>query len=170
MYLALLIVRLPLHPAHSEYPPLRRLPLLLDLCEDAFRLVILAMCARGHLAVALDLLLPAHVARLQLSVGPNNIDGHMYPCNAPPLWVAAAVVVVHVIMCKHIASRHLRGIKSAAAEDARWWRVHHGRALGIETIRRGVHDAEELRSRQWRIREAVMRCVRGGSPGRGVVL
>lgn len=45
--------------------PFRRLTLLLDLCEDAFRLVVLAVGARGHLAVALDLLLAAHVARLQ---------------------------------------------------------------------------------------------------------
>ena len=169
MYLALLLSD-GRYTGTSEYLPFWRLTLLLDLGENALGLVVLAMCARGHLAVTLDLLLPAHVARLQLSVGPNNIDGHMYPCNAPPLWVAAAVVVVHVIMCKHIASRHLRGIKSAAAEDARWWRVHHGRTRGIEAICRGIHGVEVSRCRQWRIREAVMRCVRGGSPGRGVVL
>jgi hypothetical protein len=45
--------------------PLWRLPLLLYLGEDAFCLVVLAMGTRGHLAVALDLFLPAHVARLQ---------------------------------------------------------------------------------------------------------
>lgn len=45
--------------------PLWRLALLLDLGEDALGLVVLAVCALGHLAVALDLLLAAHVARLQ---------------------------------------------------------------------------------------------------------
>jgi hypothetical protein len=46
--------------------PFRRLALLLDLCEDAFCLVVQAMCARGHLAVTLDLLLSAHIAGLLL--------------------------------------------------------------------------------------------------------
>ena len=46
--------------------PFRRLALLLDLCEDAFCLVVLAMCTGGHLAVTLDLLLSAHIAGLLL--------------------------------------------------------------------------------------------------------
>ena len=45
--------------------PFRRLALLLDLCEDAFCLVILAMCTRGQLAVTLDLFLAAHIAGLR---------------------------------------------------------------------------------------------------------
>jgi hypothetical protein len=44
MYLALLVVSISFCPAHPNYPPLRRLPFLLDLCEDAFCLVILAVC------------------------------------------------------------------------------------------------------------------------------
>jgi hypothetical protein len=63
MYLALLLSALPSLRTPS-YVPFRWLPLLLYLCEDAFRLVVLAVCARGHLAVALDLLLPAHITRL----------------------------------------------------------------------------------------------------------
>ena len=41
-------------------------------------------------------------------------------------------------MGEHGAGRQCRGIESAASEDARW-RVHHGRAWGIEAIRRGIH-------------------------------
>jgi hypothetical protein len=61
----------------------------------------------------------------------------MYPCNAPSLWVAV-IVIVHVIVCEHRARGHLRGVESAAAEYARW-RVHHGRAGGIEAILGGIH-------------------------------
>lgn len=44
--------------------PLRGIPLLLHLCENAFCLVVDAMGARGHLPIAFDLLLPAHIASL----------------------------------------------------------------------------------------------------------
>ena len=44
--------------------PFGRIPLLLHLREDALGLVVLAVRACRHLAVTLDLLLPAHVARL----------------------------------------------------------------------------------------------------------
>lgn len=44
--------------------PFRRLTLLLHLREYALCLVVLAMRARGHLAITLDLLLSAHIAGL----------------------------------------------------------------------------------------------------------
>lgn len=54
-------------------------PLLLDLGEDAVRLVVYAMRASRKLAVAFDLLLPAHITRLDnrgdLSVCSRTIAG-----------------------------------------------------------------------------------------------
>jgi hypothetical protein len=44
--------------------PFGRIALLLNLCEDTLGLVVDAMAAFGHLAVALDLLFPAHVTSL----------------------------------------------------------------------------------------------------------
>jgi hypothetical protein len=44
--------------------PFGRSALLLDLSKDTFSLVVDAVCARRHLAVALDLLLPTHIASL----------------------------------------------------------------------------------------------------------
>lgn len=44
--------------------PFGRIALLLLLGEYAFRLVVRAMAALGHLAVALDFLLSAHIACL----------------------------------------------------------------------------------------------------------
>lgn len=49
----------------DHHSPFRRVPLLLDLGEDTFGLVVDAVCACWQLAVALDLLLPAHVASLR---------------------------------------------------------------------------------------------------------
>lgn len=46
------------------YVPLRWSALLLDLGEDAFCFVVLAVTAGRQFAIALDLLLPAHVASL----------------------------------------------------------------------------------------------------------
>jgi hypothetical protein len=68
----------------------------------------------------------------------------MYPCNAPPLWISAVVVIVHVIMAKHATRGHLRGVEGAATEYARRW-VHHGWAGGVEAILRGVHGGLEAR-------------------------
>lgn len=48
----------------GEHSPFGRVPLLLDLGEDAVRLVVDAVRAGRQLAIALDLLLPAHVAGL----------------------------------------------------------------------------------------------------------
>lgn len=45
--------------------PLGRIALFLYLCEDALRLIILAVRASWHFAIALDLLLPTHVASLR---------------------------------------------------------------------------------------------------------
>ena len=70
MYLALATVvssacahRIPLRRGH--HIPLGRVSLFLHLGEDAVGLVVDAVCAGGELAVALDLLLPAHVTGLQ---------------------------------------------------------------------------------------------------------
>lgn len=79
--------------------------------EDAFRLVVHAVSALGHLAIALDLFLAAHIT---------------CPCNPPPLGVAAAFVVVCIIVGKQGALRHLRWIKGPTAKDAGRRRVHHG--------------------------------------------
>lgn len=49
----------------DHHSPFWRVPLLLDLGEDTFGLVVDAVCACWQLAVALDLLLPAHVASLR---------------------------------------------------------------------------------------------------------
>lgn len=35
----------------------------------------------------------------------------------------------------------MRGVEAAAAEDAWWWRIHHGRTGGIEAVLGGVHPA-----------------------------
>ena len=50
---------------HSELDiPFGRIPFLFDLCEYAFCLVIDAMGAFGHLAIAFDLFLATHIASL----------------------------------------------------------------------------------------------------------
>jgi hypothetical protein len=125
-----------------ECIPLWWLPFLLDLCEDTFRLVVLAVCARGHLAVAFDLLLPAHVASLHpvsMALCYSPIAACIYPCNAPPLGIASIVVVVHVVVGEHVAWWHLRSIVAAAAEETRRWRVHHGRPGPVEGVGSGIH-------------------------------
>jgi hypothetical protein len=45
--------------------PLGRVALLLDLCENTLRFIILTMRASRHFAVAFNLLLPTHVASLR---------------------------------------------------------------------------------------------------------
>lgn len=53
------------HSRHEdEHSPLRRIPFLLNLCKDAVRLVVDAMCTCWQLSIALDFLLSAHVASL----------------------------------------------------------------------------------------------------------
>jgi hypothetical protein len=47
--------------------PLRRISLFLYSCENAFRLIIYTMRTRRHLSIALDLLLPTHIASLRFS-------------------------------------------------------------------------------------------------------
>ena len=64
-----------------------------------------------------------------------------YSRNAPPLRIPAVAVLVHVVGSEHVARRHVRGVEAAAAEDAWWWRVHHGRTGGIEAVLGGVHPA-----------------------------
>ena len=47
--------------------PFRRIPFFLDLRKDAVRLVVDAMRALGHFAVAFDFLFPTHIACLSTS-------------------------------------------------------------------------------------------------------
>jgi hypothetical protein len=56
-----------LRRASSSKLPFRRISLLLDLGEDALRLVVDAMRTRRHLPVTFDLLLSAHIASLSYS-------------------------------------------------------------------------------------------------------
>ena len=69
---------------------------LLDLGEVAFGLVVQAMSACRRLAVAFDLLLPAHVACLEIgvSIGPEDeaclCKGYL--CDPPPLGFSTAIV------------------------------------------------------------------------------
>lgn len=44
--------------------PFRRISFLLNLSKDTIRLIVDTVRALGHLAVALDLFLPTHIARL----------------------------------------------------------------------------------------------------------
>jgi hypothetical protein len=65
--------------------PFRRLTLLLDLCEDALCLIVLAVCARRHLAITLDLLLSAHIAGLC----PVSIAKQPYRLDVPELFFSS---------------------------------------------------------------------------------
>ena len=51
--------------SNALHIPFWWIPFLFHLCEYAVGLVVDTMRTLGHLAVALDLLLPAHVASLQ---------------------------------------------------------------------------------------------------------
>ena len=65
IYLALHMISLGyFRVAAIVHEPFRRLAFLFHLCEYALCLVVLAVRARGHLAITLDLLLSAHVAGL----------------------------------------------------------------------------------------------------------
>lgn len=48
----------------EDHLPLGWVPFLLDVCEDAFGFVVLAIGTCWHLAIAFDFLLPAHIASL----------------------------------------------------------------------------------------------------------
>jgi hypothetical protein len=95
----------------------------------------------------------------------------LYPCDAPPLGVAPIVVVVHVVVGEHGARGHLRRVVGAAAEETRWWRVHHGRARGIEAVGRVVHGEGVLGRSGYVVSRQGRRAIEPrGYPGRVVVL
>jgi hypothetical protein len=48
----------------NNHSPFRGISFLLDLGKDTIRLIVDTVRALGHLAVALDLFLPAHIASL----------------------------------------------------------------------------------------------------------
>lgn len=76
----------------------------------------------------------------------NHLPDSSYPCYPPSLGVALVAVVVVVILGKHIALGHLRGVELAAPKDARR-RIHHGRAGGVEAILGGIHGGVWARVR-----------------------
>ena len=49
----------------ERYEPFRGISLLLNLCENAIGLVVDTVGARGKFAIALDFLLPTHIASLE---------------------------------------------------------------------------------------------------------
>ena len=65
--------------------PFRRIALLLHLCEYTFCFVIRAMTTLGHLAIALYLLLPAHIA---CSCNPSSLR----------VVLVTIVVAIHVVI------------------------------------------------------------------------
>lgn len=84
-------------PETKAILPFGRSALLLNLSKDAFCLVVDAMGASRHLAVALDLLFPTHVASLSsLNQRPTSQDPRLrqdisYPSNSPSLWIIGVV-------------------------------------------------------------------------------
>ena len=108
--------------------PFGRIPLLLDLSEDAIGLVVDAVRALGHFPVALDLLLPAHIARLkhkhtdQRRRGSSRNRGP-YPSDAPALGIVTIIAhaayqsVVEVMSVHH--RRNRRAIGVVCSEDLR---------------------------------------------------
>lgn len=62
-----------------------------------------------------------------------------YPCNPAPFGIASIIVVIQVVVGKHVAGGHLRGVKGATAKDARRLGIHHGSAADVEAGVGGVH-------------------------------
>lgn len=79
-----------------------------------------------------------------MSAWSDQLPQTVYPSDPPPLGVAVVAQVVIIVMSEHVALGHLRGVELAAAKDARW-RVHHGRAGGVEAILGGVHGGGRSR-------------------------
>ena len=94
----------------------------------------------------------------------------VYPCNAPPLGVAAIVDVVHVVVGEHVARGHLRRVVAAASEQTRWWRVHHGRAGPVEAVVGGIHGVLGVALARSSVVKVLGQLGPGGYPGVRVVL
>lgn len=120
--------------------PLWGVPLLFHLRKYTFGLVIGAMCAGWQLAIALDLLLSAHVACLR-RVGPSQhhvacfppraASDSTHPGNPPPLRFVC--VFQQPMVPKHLSGeqigrqlRYREPMFIVTAEYLRW-RVHEGR-------------------------------------------
>jgi hypothetical protein len=120
--------------------PFRGVPFLLHLRKYTFCFVVDAVRALGHLPIAFDLLLPAHITGLQLApsirvrtcrrVYPR---GH-YPCYPPPLHIAALFCVPRSVVIR----------KDGSGKG--WW---DGRAVCVvssENLGRRVHHHGHLRT------------------------
>ena len=110
--------------------PFRRIALLLDLSEYALRLVILAVRTSRHLAVAFDLLLPAHVAGLECDISscsPSHPTSQVpYSRNSSSLWVSMVCPIIQPVAAEVVAEhsrrdcvrRYRRSIDGIAAKHA----------------------------------------------------
>ena len=63
--------------------PFGRIPLLFHLCKHTFRLVVYTVRASRHFPIALDLLLPTHIASLQ-PVSPRSMNPDPPWCGGYP--------------------------------------------------------------------------------------
>jgi hypothetical protein len=99
---------------NGKHLPLWRISLLLHLCKHTFRLIINTMRASWQLSVALNFLLPTHIAG---------------SCDPPPFRLIT-VIEQRVRVSKHLR-RHIYSPKSiiAVATEDLWRRlvVHHRR-------------------------------------------
>jgi hypothetical protein len=109
--------------------PLRGLALLLSLCENTFGLIVGTLCARRRVAVALDLLLAAHVA------------GFGYPSPLRVLGIIEEHVGIGEHMRGHVGRNVLKAITAKTSKELRRmpahrWPRHGARHLEAEL----VHD------------------------------
>jgi hypothetical protein len=135
--------------------------------EYAFCLVVLTVCARGHLAVTFDLLFPAHVACLSMSVG-FPLQRPAYPRDSPSFWIArlnSIIVAVHQVLgSKHVGVYGLAGNGGFVGEAAvRAAMAKRRRVLGLKVVgtglaigaRQRITHVEQCASRvaqTWRLR------------------
>jgi hypothetical protein len=113
------------------HAPFGRIPLFLDLGENAFGFVVDAVCAGWELAIALDLLFAAHIAGLGsraaesgriVSRGFCEKDARRetHPSDAPPLGIVGVIeegvgVAKHVR--RHVGRQMLDGDAVVAPKD-----------------------------------------------------
>jgi hypothetical protein len=126
------------------YIPFGRVALLLYLREDAFRFVVDAVGALWHFAIAFDLFLPTHIARLSplesISVYLGMI--HPHPRDPPPLRITGLVprAQCRIIVHGPGSTLHL-GIVIVVQL---WCLVHHGGIhLEAQVVVPHIHFASE---------------------------
>jgi hypothetical protein len=103
--------------------PFGRIALLLYLRKDTFSLVVGAMAALGHPAIAFDLLLPAHIASLFLLSDLSSSECCApYPGNSSALGVVivqANIETVTEVVALRQYRRHRGPVLVVGAEDLR---------------------------------------------------